>query len=80
MLLQNIETSLADDKTSVNEDDVYEDDWEEESEEKDSKNESKGSDNKEQLSSERTAHVSGNPLLYQMCKQQIWQVVVIFII
>jgi hypothetical protein len=44
MILQDSETSLAD-NTSVNEDDyVYEDDWEEEPEEKDSEEEGRGTD------------------------------------
>jgi hypothetical protein len=62
MLLQNVETSFADDNTSVNEDDVYEDDWEEEpEEEKDSKEESKERDDSEPQSIEKIPHVSGNP-------------------
>jgi hypothetical protein len=62
MLLQNVEKSLADDNTSVNEDDVYEDDWEEEPEEdKDSKEESKDGDDIQQESIEKMPHVSGNP-------------------
>jgi len=61
VLLQNVETSLADDNTSVNEDDVYEDDWEEElEEEKDSKEESKERDDIELQSIEKIPHVSGN--------------------
>jgi hypothetical protein len=62
MLLQNVQTSLADDNTSVNEDDVYEDDWEEElEEEKDSKEESRGRVDIVPQSIEKIPHVSGNP-------------------
>jgi hypothetical protein len=55
-----VETSLAHDNTSVNEDDVYEDDWEEEpEEEKDSKEESKETDDTEPQSIEKIPCVSG---------------------
>jgi hypothetical protein len=61
MLLQNVETSLADDNTSGNEDNVYEDDWEEDLEEEtDSKEGSKERDDIEPQSIEKIPHVPGN--------------------
>jgi hypothetical protein len=70
MLLQNVETSLADVNTSVNEDDVYEEDWEEEpEEEKDSKEDSKDRDDIEPESIEKILHISGNQ--FSLPSQQV---------
>jgi hypothetical protein len=60
MILQDGETSLAD-NTSMNENDyVYEDDWEEEPEEKDSEEEKTLTDDESQQS-KKIPHVSGKP-------------------